>query len=375
MKQKYQPLFEPLVFNNGITARNRVVVAPMTHYSSNEDGSSIPDEFPYIERRSAGPGVVITACYAITENGKAYVGEPFITDDKFIPDLRKLASVIKDKGAVAILQLHHGGSVCPPELVPEGDVVAPSAVAIPERSYICPRELTPFEIEQLIIEFGQATRRAIEAGFDGVELHGAYGYMLQQFISPYCNLRTDEWGGSREKRFAFPVAVINEVKRIRDLYPKKPFLIGYRFSPEEALNPGLTMADALVFTETLVSQELDFIDVLVNDYRSSPRAGLEDLTGNRLTLIAEKIAGRTVLLGGGSIFTADEGLEAYQKGLDMITLAREMIIDPEWVQKIEMGEEDKINTTLQPEDREKLQIPEPFWKVIWYARGWFPGTT
>ncbi|MGL4858518.1 MAG: NADH-dependent flavin oxidoreductase [Enterobacteriaceae bacterium] len=374
MKPQNQDLFKPLRFANGLQVNNRVALAPMTHYSSYADGTSNPAEFPYIRRRSGGPSLVLTAAYAITDDARGYHGEPMISADHFLNDLRQVADNIKSQGALAIVQLHHGGSVCPLELMPEGETVAPSAIAIPERSESVPRELTHEEILGLIKAFGAATHRAIKAGFDGVELHGAFGYLLQQFISPFSNRRSDQWGGTQEKRFAFPLAVIKEVQQVVAHYADRPFLVGYRFTPEEPLQPGLTMADALVFTEALVNSGVDFIDVLVNDYRSRPRAGLADLTQRRLQLISQQIAGRTILLGGGAIFTADEAADALACGLDMITLARAMIIDPEWVEKVQQGREEQIITTLSAGSREQLEIPEPFWQVIWSAPGWFPGT-
>jgi len=173
---------------------------------------------------------------------------------------------------------------------------------------------------------------------------------------------------------SFPLAVIEQVRKVVQEHAASPFLIGYRFTPEEALYPGLTMADALAFTEALVNSQVDFIDVLVNNYNSTPRAGLDDLSEKRLTLISKKIAGRTVLLGGGSIYTADDGLVALQTGVDLITLGREMIMDPEWVEKIVQGKEDQIITTMRKGTREELEIPLPFWETIWKAPGWFPGT-
>lgn len=131
MNPKYAALFQPLTFPNGMTSRNRIALAAMTHYSSNADGSSNPEEFPYLRRRSKKPGMVITAAYAVTENGRGYDGEPYITDDKFLPDLTRIADEIKQQGALAVLQLHHAGSVAPPEVK---DVVGPSAISIPERS-------------------------------------------------------------------------------------------------------------------------------------------------------------------------------------------------------------------------------------------------
>ena len=334
MKPIYAPLFEPLVFPNGIRLRNRVAVAPMTHYSSNDDGSTSDDEIPYVQRRSRDAGLFLTACYAVTEDGKAYPGEPLLTADRFIEKTSRIARTVRQQGAVAVLQLHHGGGVCPPHLVPQGDVVSPSAIATPERSVVAPRELLSEEVDRIIHAFGESTRRAIEAGFDGVELHGAYGYLLQQFASPYTNRRLDSWRDA----LSFPLAVLHEVQSVAQRHARRLFLVGYRFTPEEALDPGLTMDDALLLVEALAAAKVDFIDVLVNDYRSRPRrASPEHIPFTRLSLISRQLAGRTVLLGGGSIFQAEDGLAALQTGIDVITLGREMIVDPEWIDERMVG--------------------------------------
>ena len=370
----YAALFAPIKFSNGVQSRNRIALAPMTHYSSDDDGHSIPDEAPYFVRRCKGVGVAFSPAYAVSLNGRAYFGEPYMTDDSFLPDLTTIAAAMKSGGALAVIQLHHGGCVAPAEVVPNGDVVGPSAIPTPGRSTAQPRELTAAEIDQIIDDFGQATLRSIKAGFDGIVLHGAYGYLLQQFISPYTNRREDKWGGTQEKRFAFPLALLDEVKRVVAKHATPSFLVGYRFTPEEALNPGLTMADALAFTEALAQKDLHFIDVLVNDYRSRPRVGVEDLKSRRLALIKKQIAGRAVLMGGGSIFTADDAVDALHTGVDMCTLARAMIIDPEWVEKVRQGKEKELVGKLDKDARVALELPEKFWKVIWSLPGWFPGT-
>ena len=131
------------------------------------------------------------------------------------------------------------------------------------------------EVIQLIQAFGEATRRAIEAGFDGVELHGASGYIIQQFFSPHSNTRTDRWGGNLEKRLAFPLAVIEEVKRVIAEHAKQPFIIGYRLSPEEPETPGITMAETFALLDALADAELDYIHMALNDFWSKPRRGVE----------------------------------------------------------------------------------------------------
>lgn len=371
---KYASFFEKIEFPNGLVAKNRITIAPMTHYSSKDDGHMIPEEVTYIKRRSKYVGMVQTCCYSVSEGGRAYFGEPFCHNDSFIPDLEKIAAAVKSHNTLAVVQLHHGGNVNPPEVVPNGDVVGPSAIGTPGRSKVeNVRELTLKEIDQIIDEFGQATLRAIKAGFDGVSLHGAFGYLLQQFTSPYCNRREDKWGGTPEKRLAFPLAVLAEVKRVVAENAKRPFLIGYRFSPEEALQPGLTMADALALTEALAAAKVDFIDVLLNDYKAKPRQGVPDLETRRIAQIKKQINGRCVMLGGGGIFKADDALDALQD-CDLVTLARAMIMDPEWLDKVQHGKENEIVSTLGKDAREALDIPEPMWKTIWDAPGWFPGT-
>ena len=202
------PLLEPAFLKPGMVSRNRVAMAAMTHYSAPEDGSVGEAELAYIARRSSGPGVVFTACVATSPEGKAYDGEPAAHDDRFLPGLTAWADTKKRGGAKAILQLHHGGGVCPPRLVPHGDIVSPSGIPTPGRSEATPRALPDTGVEGIIEGFRTATIRGIRAGFDGVEIHGGYGYLPQQFLSPYTNRREDRWGGTREQRHSFPLALL-----------------------------------------------------------------------------------------------------------------------------------------------------------------------
>lgn len=139
-----------------------------------------------------GVGLVITGCTHVLPNGIGFTHEFAAYNDSFIPSLKKLADAAKSGGAPAILQLFHAGDKAIAELVPNGEVVSPSGVALTEA--VSPRELKHEEILEIIHAFGEATRRAIEAGFDGVELHGAHGFLLQSFLSPFFNKRQDEWG-------------------------------------------------------------------------------------------------------------------------------------------------------------------------------------
>lgn len=372
MNPKYKPLFEPYHLPNGISLKNRVIMAPMTNFSSNEDGSVTESEVNYYARRSKGVSMVVTACTYVTPDGKGFKGEFGADTDEMIPSLRKLASAIKEQGAKAILQIFHGGRECPPELVPNGEIVSASDVPSERGNAKAPRPLSGDEVETIIAAFGETTRRAIEAGFDGVEIHGANGYLIQQFFSPHSNRRDDKWGGSLEKRLAFPLAVVDEVKKVTAKYAKEPFIIGYRFSPEEPETPGITMADTLLLIDALEDKNLDYLHVSLNDFWSKPKRGIED-ERPRMEIIQERVGQKVPVIGVGSLYSADDVLKAFDTGVPLIALGRELIIDPDWVEKIESGREAEIETEIDLGAQARLVVPDPLWQAIVNTPGWFPG--
>jgi 2,4-dienoyl-CoA reductase-like NADH-dependent reductase (Old Yellow Enzyme family) len=372
VNSKYAPLLESFTLKNGVQLKNRIVMAPMTNWSSNPDGTVTEAEVNYYARRSGGVGMVITACTYVTENGKGFHGEFGGDRDELIPSLQKLATRIKEQGAKAILQIFHGGRQVPPELIPNGDVVSASSVPVEGMGKPVPRELSNQEIVSIIRDFGEATRRAIEAGYDGVEIHGANGYLIQQFFSPHSNRREDQWGGSLEKRLTFPLAVVDEVKRVAAEHTNGSFIVGYRFSPEEPETPGITMADTLVLIDALAKKDLDYLHVSLQEFWSTPRRGVDD-TRSRIEIIQERVGDKVPVIGVGSIYTPDEALKAIQSGVSLIALGRELIIDPDWVQKIAEGKETEIVTQINKDNKEQLVIPDPLWQAIIHTPGWFPG--
>jgi 2,4-dienoyl-CoA reductase-like NADH-dependent reductase (Old Yellow Enzyme family) len=372
MNEKYRPLFETFTFRNGIKLKNRLVMAPMTNFSSNEDGTVTDAEAEYYARRSQGVSMVITACTYVTRNGKGFHGEFGADTDEMIPSLKKLAAAIKAEGAKAVLQIFHGGRECPPELVPNGDIVSASDVQSERNNAKAPRALTGEEIEHIIAAFGETTRRAIEAGFDGVEIHGANGYLIQQFFSPHSNRRDDQWGGSLEKRMAFPLAIVDEVKRVTAKHAKEPFIVGYRFSPEEPEEPGITMADTLELIDALADKDLDYLHVSLNDFWSKPRRGVDD-DRSRMEIIHERVGSKVPVIGVGSLYSAEDVIKAFGTGVPLLALGRELIIDPDWVEKVGTGREDEIETKIDPGAQARLVVPDPLWQAIINTPGWFPG--
>lgn len=373
MNPSNQKFFSPYTFNNGVELKNRIIMAPMTNYSSNPDGTVSEEELAYYARRSKDVSMVITACTYVTPNGKGFHNEFAGDRDEMIPSLSQLAKTIQSQGAKAILQIFHGGRTCPPELVPHGDIVSASAVPAEVAGAKTPRALTETEVEEIVDAFGETARRAIEAGYDGVEIHGANGYLIQQFFSPHSNQREDRFGGSVEKRMTFPLAIVDKIKSVVKEHADDSFIVGYRFSPEEAETPGITMADTIKLVDTLAEKDLDYLHVSLQHFLSKARRGVEDVNKTRIDYLLETIDNRVPLIGVGSIYSAEDARKAFETGVPLLALGRELIIDPDWVQKVAEGREDEIVTEINKDKQEELVVPGPLWNVIMNTPGWFPG--
>jgi 2,4-dienoyl-CoA reductase-like NADH-dependent reductase (Old Yellow Enzyme family) len=373
MTQTRHKLFEPLAFAKGIALRNRVVMAPMTTWAGNADGTVSDEEVAYYRRRVNGVGLVITGCTHVLPNGVGFTGEFAAYHDSFGPSLRRLADAAKSGGAPAVLQIFHAGNKAVPELVPGGDIVSASAImteAGPFSPPLTPRTLTHDEILDVIRAFGAATRRAIEAGFDGVELHGAHGFLIQNFFSPRFNQRTDAWGGSLENRMRFPLAVVQEVKRVIETHAERPFLLGYRISPEESEEGGLRINDTYALVDRLVDTGVDYIHAsLASILDAKPIGGAEERT--TAELILERVRGRLPVIAAGQIRTPDQAEKAMVLGLPLVAVGQGLVMNPNWVELAKDGLDERIDTTLSPSKVPQISIPDKLWTVIEATTGWF----
>ena len=369
MNNKYKSLFEPLVLPNGVELRNRFVLAPLTHISSNDDGTISDVEIPYIEKRSKDVGLAINAASNINDVGKAFPGQPSVAHDSDIEGLKELAKAMKKNGAKALVQIHHGGAQALPNLTPQGDVVAPSPITLKSFGQQEPhnaREMTSDEIEQTIKDFGEATRRVIEAGFDGVEIHGANHYLIHQFVSPYYNNRNDVWADNLK----FPMAVIDEVVKAKKEYANDEFIVGYRLSPEEAESPGISMEITEQLINQIANQPLDYIHISLMDVNSETREG-KYKGENRLKLIHHWVNGRMPLIGIGSIFTPEDALNAIDNvGVELVALGREILLDADFVGKIKNGQEEEIISEYDPNREDRHELPPKLWKQ--FDEGFYP---
>ncbi|HCK1044320.1 TPA: NADH-dependent flavin oxidoreductase [Escherichia coli] len=377
MTNKHPSLFSPFMLTEKIKLRNRIVMAPMTTWSANPDGTISEQELEFYKRRSQNVGLVITGCTYVTPSGIGFTHEFAAYDDRFINSLEKLAAAAQSGGAPAILQIFHAGNKAIPELVPNNDVISASASSVKSGDFmkrvVQSREMTENEIQETIRAFGDVTKRAIKAGFDGVELHGAHGFLLQNFFSPLFNQRNDRWGGDLEGRMRFPLAVLQEVKNVVYEYATKPFAIGYRISPEESITGGLRIEDTYKLLDRLISSGISYIHtslVSIND--SYP---VESPNGPRtIELILNHIAGRVPVIAAGKIRTPSQAQEAISTGLPLVAIGKGLVINPEWVTLAESGRGHEIQTTLNPQLVPELTIPDKLWDQIQASKGtgWFP---
>lgn len=364
-----QTAFQPHVFSPGLTLRNRIVMAPMTTWSAEDDGTVSADEERYYRRRVGGVGLVITGCTHVSASGIGFTGEFAACDDRFLPSLRRLADAARSGGAPAVLQIFHAGVKSIPELIPGGDVLGASDSDGSNGTPVA-RGLSEAEIETIIQDFAAATRRAILAGFDGVELHGAHGFLLQNFLSPRFNRRTDVWGGSLENRLRFPLAVVAAVRAVIDVEADRPFVLGYRLSPEEPEADGLRLPEVEVLIDRLISARVGYIHASLADIlQARPLDATDDLT------IAERlvrhVADRAPLVAAGRIRTPDQAQAALALGLSLVAVGQGLVMNPDWVERASAGQEAGITTTLRTSQLAAIDLPDKLFAAIVVAPGWF----
>ncbi|WP_332026674.1 HisA/HisF-related TIM barrel protein [Leclercia tamurae] len=221
-----------------------------------------------------------------------------------------------------------------------------------------------------IQDFGEATRRAIEAGFDGVELHGAHGFLLQNFFSPHSNRREDQWGGSLKNRMRFPLSVIESVRKTIAEHATDPFLMGYRISLDEHYEDGLRIDESLQLVDRLVDEGIDYLHVsLGNALEARP---VDAPNGSKvIEIVRDHLAGRIPLIVAGQLRTPEQAEDAVKAGVSLTAVGQGMVMNPDWVKFVDGKAEGKIALSIAASDVEQLAIPQKLWRVIEETTGWF----
>lgn len=363
-ERRYTMLIKQLqkefTLQNNVTLQNHIVMSPMTTWSSNDDQTVSNAEIDYYHQRAKSVGMVITGSSHIQENGVGFVNEIGVYNNRFIPGLTQLSTAIKSGGAKAILQLNHAGNKALPQFISDQDVVSSSSIQAhktpfaPEQK---PRELKEPEILQVIKAFGAATKRAIDAGFDGIELHGAHGFLIQNFLSPHFNIRTDAWGGNLENRLRFPMAVVDEVKRVASKYADDSFIIGYRVTLEERETDGLKLIDTETLIEKLVEKDITYIHLSLGDALTDHEHNSKN-TQPFIQRISKLIDHRATLIAAGKFDSFEKMTDGLNAGLDLIAVGQAIVANPD------LFEHDNLSLTLSRSKSDSIHLPQTMFDSI-----------
>lgn len=355
-------ILSPFTLPNGVMLKNRLLMAPMTTCTGYYDGTVTSELVEYYRARAGSIGTIIVECCFVDNDGLAFPGAIGIDNDEKVAGLAKIAEAIQEKGSKAILQIYHGGRMVDPQLIGGRTPVGPSAVAAPRDGAATPRALSAAEVEAMIGKFGDGVRRAIQAGFDGVEIHGANTYLIQQFYSPNSNQRDDEWGGSRDNRAKFPLAVLDITHKMARQYADHAFIIGYRFSPEELEEPGIRFDDTLYLLEKLAARGVDYLHFSLGaSLRPSivetedPTPLIEKYCARRSATLAE-----VPVMGVGGVVNAADVTSGLDHGYDLMAVGRACIAYPDWTDRIASGE--NLELFMDSTQREALNVPQPLWR-------------
>lgn len=333
----------------GMKIRNRLVLPPLTTNYGSPEGFVTKDTLDFYDQRSKHVGLVIVEATAVHKNGRIVPNSLGLWDDAQIEPMAGLVRTIKKNGAVAVVQLNHAGSRCiPVDNEPYG--FSPSNVMF--KPNVSPLMMNKEQIEQLILDFEKAAVRAADAGFDGVEIHGAHLYLLSQFLSPLTNQRQDEYGGDLAGRAKLSVTIVRNVRqRLGQAYP-----VFFRLNAVEKIEGGLSLEHALEIGRRVVKAGADVLDVSLIAF-----GGFKDMDGKRVLvgssalpkedpmganiglaeIFREKINIPVIAVGklwnGASIRKALE-----ESRIDMVAVGRQMICDPESAQKLLNAQYDDI---------------------------------
>ncbi|MCW7555193.1 flavocytochrome c [Endozoicomonas gorgoniicola] len=359
-------LVDELVFQSGASLKNRIVMAPMTIQSAFFDGSVTEEMITYYASRAGDAAAIIVESAFVENYGRAFPGALGIDTDSKIEGLKRLAEAIKSKGSKAILQIYHAGRMAAPEYNGGQQPISASPVAALRDNAETPLEMTGVQIEAMIERFGNAVNRAVLAGFDGVEIHGANTYLIQQFFSPHSNRRNDQWGGDIEKRTTFPLAILEKTRQIVAFHQKTDFIIGYRFSPEEIEEPGIRFEDTLYLLDKLASCGLDYLHFSMGSWARNSIVNPEDkepLITKYHQLKSDNVA-KVPVIGVGGIAQRSDAETAIAEGCDAVSVGKGYLVEPTWATKVlnnkPCAEFADIN------QQEALQIPTPLWGIMDY---------
>ena len=349
-------LSSPWQFRQGLWVHNRVALAALTNGQSHDDGTLGESELRWLTSRADGGFGLITSCAShVARDGQGFRGELGCYDDRHVPGLRRLAAELRARGALSLLQIFHGGLRADAALSGEQ---AWSASASDDGEA---RAASVADLERVIEQFASAAQRAHAAGWDGVEIHGAHGYLLTQFLSAEMNRRTDDWGGSLERRARLLRFV---VRAVRARVPAA-FVVGVRLSPENfGYVKGLDLDESLQLARWLVEDGVDFLHLsLWRALRNTTK--YPDL--HPIPLFRAAMPDDVALIAAGGVWTRDDAERVIDLGASAVALGRAAIANPAWPREVGESGHEPRRPPLTPAELKERALSDHF---VEYMRKW-----
>jgi len=339
-----QYLFEPFEIK-GRHLKNRIVMPALASFLIEDDGSITDKAVEHYRRRAAGgPAMVIVEAHAVSEEGIVSTHQARIFDDRFIEGLSRIARVMKSEGALPAIQIHHSGRQTSSRVI-RRKPLAPSNLPCPTIS----GEVEPLSLEgiqEIITKFGDSAVRAVQAGFELIEIHGAHGYLINQFISKFSNIREDTYGGDTTRRARFAVDVVKEVRR----RVGEDFPISFKISAQEFVPGGLDVEESIEILELLVAAGIDIVQVSAgND--ATPEWICQPMFMDKACLAdsAARIK-RSLRIPVMTVGRINDPLVAdaiIRDGkADLVCIGRGLLADPEMPKKAQQGKLDDIRICI-----------------------------
>jgi len=325
---------QEFTFINNKKMKNRVVLAPLTHNMSKDNGDISKDEIDWLAKCGLGGfGMLITAATSVSPCGRSWQGQPGLYTDAQQSQFKAIANNAKKANTLAIVQLHHGGirtnqrfSDCGP--------VAPSHITNNGMIPTGTDELSADKINTLIEDFVAAAVRAYQAGMSGVEIHAAFNFLLSNFTNPLLNKRTDQWGGSFENRSRILFTIVTA---IRNKLPRD-FIIGVRLSPENyAHYKGIDINEQIKLSNELGQLNIDYIHMSLHDVIKKPEHN-KSSSQTLLEWIKLQLNPNIPLLVAGKISNIKDADKAISLGADLVAIGTAAVGNPDWVNKVNAGE-------------------------------------
>ena len=338
----------------GMLLRNRLALPPLTTNYGSPEGLVTDNIIRFYRDRAKDVGLVVVEASAVRADGRILSGSLGLWEDAQTSGMARLAETIKKAGAAAVLQISHAGARCFPD---GGRLQGASPSGFAFKPDVVPLAITQMQIEGLVADFARAAGRAAEAGFDGVEIHGAHFYLISQFLSPLTSRRNDRYGGDAAARATFALEVVDAVRqRLGKRYP-----VLFRINAVENVEGGQTPEDAVTVARLLADAGIDALDVSLAAHGSwkevdgrrylAPTSAFSKETpaaANVACTAAIKKATGLPVIAVGKLGEGDAARETVQRTtVDIVAIGRQMIADPDAAGKILAGNNDEINRCEQ----------------------------